>query len=112
MLIDRREEIAVSRYRLRQAQEEIPVRLQGVMEDGHHPSLQIRIEIDEQVAAGDEVQPRERRIAQDAVGRENAEIADLLHQMIAPFGRTLPNMASWRPRGSRTCGTCSRSLRP
>src|SRR5690348_1268967 len=82
MLIDRGEEIAVSRYRLGQAQEEIPVRLQGVMEDGDHPSLQIRVEIDEQVAAGDEVQPRERRVPQDAVGRENAEIADLLHQLI------------------------------
>ena len=48
------------------------------MEDRQHLPLRVGAEIDQQVPAGNQVHPRKRRIAQQAVRREHAKVARLL----------------------------------
>src|ERR1700733_10624885 len=48
------------------------------MENLQHPFLHLAIQIDQQVAAADEVEPGERRIAGQVVRREQHRLAQLL----------------------------------
>ena len=77
LLVDRAEKVAVLADALRRSEEQVAARLQRVVECGDHLVLQTSVEIDQQVATGDEVHPREGRIADDTVGREDAKIAHL-----------------------------------
>ena len=53
------------------------------MEDRHHLLLQHRPEVDEHVAAADEVEPRERRVLRQVLAREHAHFADRLRDLVA-----------------------------
>src|SRR6185295_13875779 len=75
-LVDGAEESAVLLDRLRRAEHQEPVRLQRIVEDGNHPLLKRKAEVDQHVPAGQEVEPREGRILDDVLPREDAEVAD------------------------------------
>ena len=77
-LVEGREQVFVPRNRLRRSQEQQAVFGQGVMEGRNHLRLEIGIQIDQQVAAGNQIDPRKRRIANDAVHRKCAEIPNPL----------------------------------
>ena len=72
------EELGVARQALRRAQEEEAAAPQGIVEQGHQLRLQLRVQIDQQVATGDEVDVRERRVADQAVLREDAHLPHFL----------------------------------
>ena len=80
------EEIAVHADRLRAAEPQEAVGAQCVVHQGNEPLLQHRVEVNEQVAAGDEVQARERRIAERVLAREDAHFADLLRHPVTAVG--------------------------
>lgn len=73
----------MARHVLGIAQEQHAVRLQGEVEQRDHLALQLGIKVDQQVAAGDEVDARERRILDDAVLREDAQLPELLDHAIS-----------------------------
>ena len=54
------------------AEQQNAVAHQRVVEGGDHERLRVGIEVDEQIAAGDQVDPGEWRIAHQAMGREGA----------------------------------------
>src|SRR5262249_16724734 len=59
------------------ANEQIAIVSQGIVEGCAHLSLQLAVEIDQQIAARHEVDVRERRILQQTVLSKNHEIAHL-----------------------------------
>ncbi len=61
----------------------MPARPQGVVEGRNDPLLQPRLEVDHQVAAGDQVKARERRVADEVVHREQARLTQLLGHAVA-----------------------------
>ena len=61
----------------------MPFGHQRIVKDRDHPVLQIAVHIDQQIPAGDHVDPGERRIADQAVGGEGAEFANFLADQIA-----------------------------
>src|SRR6476469_5569941 len=56
---------------LRGAEEKVTLRQKGIMQHLANLLLHLAIEVDHQIAAGDEVDARERWIAQHAVEREH-----------------------------------------
>jgi len=54
----------------------------------HDQILQVLSEIDEDIAAGDQIEPRERRVLDETMGGEYAHIAHLRHRAVglADFG--------------------------
>ncbi len=67
-----------------QKQQSVP--LQGVMEERQQPALCRAVQIDEQVAAGDEVEFRERRVLADVLRREDDQFPDfLIEPIVAVF---------------------------
>ncbi len=64
--------------RLARAQEEHAARLQREVEEREHAPLRLLIEVDQQVAAGDQVELGEGRVAQHVVVREHHRVAELL----------------------------------
>ncbi len=96
-LVQRREQVAELADVLRRAEEQAAVRPQRVVGGGDHLALHVRPEVDQQVAARHEVHAGERRVPDDAVGREHAKLPHLLgqHEAVAvrheeprpPFGR-------------------------
>ena len=78
LLVERREQIGVLRHVLRDAEEQEAAWPQRIVEDRNDLACRSASEVDQQVAAADQVDPGERRIAQDAVGREDAQVAHLL----------------------------------
>ena len=60
------------------AEKKIATRPQRVMEQRNDPILQLGTKIDQEIAARNQVYARERRIADDAVGGEDAQLADSL----------------------------------
>ena len=83
LLVERGKQIAVLGDVLGRAKEQEPMRLERVVEDRDHACLQLAVEIDEEIAAGDQVHARERRIAHHAVRGEHAYVADPLVDHIA-----------------------------
>ena len=56
------------------------------MEGRQHQVLHVRAEIDQQIAAGDQVDAGKRRILQDAVVREKHGVTQLLaYPVVIPF---------------------------
>jgi len=74
LVIDGLEQLVVRH--LRRAQEQIALVAACVPEDGDDVLLEIAIEIDQQIAARDEVQSREGRIAKQTVNRKDQMVAN------------------------------------
>src|SRR5262249_52298774 len=72
--IHRAEQLAV--YRLGRTHEQISVPPQRIVERAADLVLQLAVEIDQKVAAGDQVDMRERWVSQKTVGGEHDEITD------------------------------------
>src|SRR6185437_5271975 len=64
------------------AQQEEAARIERIMERAANLLLQVAIEIDEEIAAGDQVDARERRVLQQIMNREQHDIAQLLAHAI------------------------------
>ena len=79
-LVERKEQVVVSRDVLRKAEKEIAARPQSIMEQRDDLALQRGLQVDQQIAAGDQVEARERRVADHAVRREDAHVAQLLRR--------------------------------
>lgn len=60
------------------AEKQIAVGQQREVEQRDQAVLKLRVEVDQQVAARDEVKPRERRVLDDVVLGEDAHLAQLL----------------------------------
>jgi hypothetical protein len=60
------------------AEEQEAIGVQGIMEDAADLLLKLAIEIDEQVAARDEIEPREWRVLEQAVAGEQEHVPKLL----------------------------------
>ena len=58
------------------------LRAKRVVERSQDPALRDFVEIDQEIAAADQVQSRERRIARHVLTREEAEIADVLRNAV------------------------------
>src|SRR5437762_14388106 len=86
--IDRREQVGESADGLRRAKQEKAVRVQRVVERRDHAFLQRRGEIDEQIAAADKIDSRERRVDRDVLLREKTEVAKCLVHAVS---RVLPD---------------------
>ena len=64
------------------AEEEDPARLQPEVEQRQHFLLGAGLEVDEQVAAGDQVELGERGVLEDVVRREHHHLAQLLRHLV------------------------------
>lgn len=64
--------------RLGRAEEEDSARTKAVVEERDDPPLQVRLEVDEDVPAEDEVHAGERRIPGQVLLRQDHRLADLL----------------------------------
>src|SRR5215471_20715227 len=62
----------------RGAEKNKAARIEGIMEGAAHLLLQFAIEIDQHVAAGDQIDMRERRILEQIVDGEQDDVAHLL----------------------------------
>ena len=80
--VHRAEQVPVGGDRLGRPEEQVPARPQGVVEQGDQLLLQVRPEVDEQVPARDQVEPGERRVADQVVAREQAQLPDLLDHVV------------------------------
>ena len=58
------------------------LRTKRVVERSQDPTLRERVQIDEKIAAADQVQSRERRIARHILPREQAQIANVLRNAV------------------------------
>ena len=52
------------------AEKQVPALAQREVEQGEHLLLDLRLEVDQQVAAADQIEPGERRVLQQVLGRE------------------------------------------
>ena len=77
------EQLGVLGQGFRCAEKQITARPQRIMKYRQQLLLQLLVEIDQQIAARDQVDPRERRIADHAVRGEDAQVAHLLAERIA-----------------------------
>src|SRR5688572_15379330 len=75
---DRREQILESADRLAVSEKQVARLVQAVMHERQDPPLHINIQINEEVATTNEVQPVEGRVSRQIVPDEHAQIADLL----------------------------------
>ena len=78
LLVHRGEQAALHVGRLGAAEEQIATRLEGEMEGVQDLGLHLAIQIDQQVAAADEIQAGKRRIAEQVVLGEQHLLAQLL----------------------------------
>ncbi len=73
---------------LRASEHQESARCERVLKQRHGLFLQLRIEVDQDVAAGDEIDPRVRRVAGHVVGGEDAELAQRFGDFVSPrYGR-------------------------
>ena len=79
----RREQRLRTADRLRAAQQQHAARAQAVVEQRHQAPLQRGVEVDQQVAAGQDVEPGERRVEDHVVLREQHHVADALVDLVA-----------------------------
>ena len=95
--LERYEQIVELAHALRGAKEQIAIGTQRIVEGRNHLALQIEAEIDQQVAAGDQVDAGKGWVANHVVWREDAQVAHFLghreaaaigdEKAFAPFGR-------------------------
>jgi hypothetical protein len=78
LLVDRLEELLAAARRLAGAQEEGSSFAQTEVQQGEDAQLEIRLEVDQEVAAADDVEAAEGGILQDVLGREDHPLAELL----------------------------------
>ena len=76
LAVQRLEELGERSDRLRRPQDQDAIRLQRVVEERDHALLQDRSQVDEHVAAGDEIEMGEGRILGDVLPGEHAALAD------------------------------------
>jgi hypothetical protein len=76
--VDGGEQLLVPGHVLGVAQKQEAVGQKREVEEGDDPVLQVGVEIDQQVAAGDQVELREGRVPDDVVRREDAHLAQFL----------------------------------
>ena len=117
LLVDCGEQICVTRDALRRAQEQVAAGLERVVENGQDVVLQLGVEIDQQIAARDQVHARERRIAHHAVRGEDAQVAHFLGEHVALRIRAEEALQPLRrrhcPASGRDNGPCEpRPARP
>ncbi|HEY1940858.1 MAG TPA: hypothetical protein VGH40_01935 [Roseiarcus sp.] len=94
--IEQREQLRPTRQAFGGTQKKDASRLQSIVKASHGSVLQISVEIDHQVAAGDHVQPGKRRVSNDAVNRKDAHLADLLDRAISVPARREPSFDPFR----------------
>ena len=87
LTVDGGEERVEAADRLRFAKDEHAARNEGVMERTKDSLLERRSEVDEKVAATDDVDARERRIASDVVAGEDAAIPQRLADLVPALHR-------------------------
>ena len=114
LLVQLVEQAGIACQPLRGAQQQESTGAQGIVERLYQPLLQVVVHVDQQIAAGNQVHPRERRVLDHAVRREDAHLADLLDHApvvailaepaLQPFRR---NAVQWRPIASGA-GTADR----
>ena len=75
-LVHQREKVRRSTDGLGGAEQEIATGVERVVENGHALSLQFRSEVDQHVAATDEVQAREGRVFTNVLSGKRAHVAD------------------------------------
>ena len=85
--IHRSEEALHTIRRLRPADEKHATGSQGKMENIESLLLRVAVQIDKQVATGNEIEPREGRVGQEIVRREEHHVAQLLLHPIVVFPR-------------------------
>ena len=124
VLVDDLEAARDGAGRLARAEEQNAAAVQREVEQRQHLLLRRRLEVDEQVAAGDEIDARERRVLDDVVLREDdhlAEVGDDLVAVAVPgevareaLGRDVrppPPRRRWRARPARASRGERRSRR-
>ena len=84
LLVERREQRRMRGHRFRRSQEQQPVGAQTIVEHGDDPLLQDRSEIDQEIAAGHQIKPREGWILDEVVGRKQAHFAQVSRNPVAP----------------------------
>ena len=82
LLADRLEAIRNAADRFGGAEKEHAALAQREMEQGQNLPLRLRAQVDEQIAAGDEVEARERRVGQQALAREHHRLTQFAHDLI------------------------------
>ena len=85
LLVHRLEQVGEAADGFRGAQKQKSLRLERVMERGERLLLQARLEINQQVAATDEVHARERRVADEVLPGEDDHLAQRLADPVAAF---------------------------
>ncbi len=83
LLIDRHEKLGQRIGRFGAAQEQVAARLQGEMEHFKQLRVGVAVQVDQQVAAADQVEPRERRIAQHVLAGEQDGVAQCFTDAVA-----------------------------
>ena len=78
LLVDRHKHIGVARDVFRKPEEQIAARPQRIMKQRKDLCLQAGLQVDQQVAARNQVEARERRIADHAVRGKDAHLAQAL----------------------------------
>jgi len=86
LAIEQAEEVHGVADRLRRPEQEMRVGVERVVKDAHHLPLEGTLQIDEHVPAGDEIEPRERRILAQVVPREDDHVADHARDLVALVG--------------------------
>jgi hypothetical protein len=81
----------------------VSVLAQREMEQSYHPLLRLGLEVDQQVAAGDQIEPREWRIAKQVLRRENDEFAQIFSDPIGPVERSEEAPQTLRPDRRDCC---------
>ena len=88
VVVDRDELVGQRAGRLARAEEQHAARRQPEVEQRHHGALRLGLEVDQEVAARDEVHLRERRVLGDVVAREHDHLAQVVRDLVAarPLG--------------------------
>jgi hypothetical protein len=97
VLVDRVELVEQAAGVLARPEEKEPPGLQREVEERQDGLLRVRLEVDQQVPAGDQVEPRERRVADQVVRREHDALAERLRDLIAVLAQReepLPALAA------------------
>src|ERR1700722_6911400 len=82
LLVDLPEGLRAGFHGLRTSQQKITVWVQSIVECAQHLLLERDAEIDEKIAAGDEIHAGEWRILGDVLNRKDTKISHLLADLI------------------------------
>ena len=82
LLVEHGEQLGIACRTFRRPEEKVRAGLQCIVEGLDHAMLKLTVEIDHHVAAGNQIEPGERRVSHDAVHREDAHLADGLDRAV------------------------------